>query len=51
MKAPLKCEQLLNRNITMFAFCDLEKAREITDYKGGAFSTFSMVPKPVDKHP
>jgi len=40
-----------NRNITMFAFCDSEKAKEINDYGDSVFSTFSMVPKPADKHP
>jgi len=35
----------------MFAFHDLEKAKEINDYRGSVFSTFSMVPKSADKHP
>jgi hypothetical protein len=35
----------------MFAFRDLEKAKEFNDYRGSVFSTLSMVPKPAGKHP
>jgi hypothetical protein len=37
MKGLWKCAQLPNRNITMFAFRDLEKAKEINDYRGSVF--------------